>query len=247
MSMGLAQVATPAATGHDAVYGEDNVADVPLTDEFQWGLYLHTEGGGLTLRRGVYRDAFRIASWGMDALILKHPKEEKTSNPVYEDGRPYVYGKVNTFQTLRVWRGHQRVFSEKLRKDAVRLSVLWKYGVSLGVLKPIYLEIGYPDIPYDYISTERYDPNVHFSDDIYGRAAWLNGLDQLQVMPGVHVSAAVDFEYGTKRHVTRTLTAGIGMDAFWEQPEILANKFEQNQRIIVTLFATLELGSNWTR
>ena len=30
--------------------------------------------------------------------FFKHPKEIKTSNPVYDNGRPYVYGKQNTLQ-----------------------------------------------------------------------------------------------------------------------------------------------------
>ncbi|MDO7741099.1 MAG: hypothetical protein MUP94_05410 [Flavobacteriales bacterium] len=237
----------PVATGDAAVYGVDGAAVVPLTDEIQYGLMLFTQGGGLTLRRGFYQNASKIRWWGSDLLLFKHPKEEKITNPVYEDGRAYVFGKVNSMYLFRVWRGGQKLHSEKLRKDAVRVSSLWRYGVTLGVLKPVYMEIGYPDIPYDYIATERYDPSIHFSSNIFGQSQWMYGLDELSVVPGFHVSYALDFEYGTERHVQRTLTAGVAVDAFLFDPEIFASSFEQNSRTFVTLFATFELGSNWTR
>ena len=235
------------ATGDAAVYGADGSVVIPLTDELQCGLMIYTQGGGLTLRRGVYRNAFKIRWWGADLLLYKHPKEERITNPVYEDGRPYVYGKINAMYLFRVWKGGQKLHGEKLRKDAVRLSSLWRYGVTLGLLKPVYMEIGYPDIPYEYIATERYDPTDHFSSNIFGQAQWMYGLDELTVVPGLHASYALDFEYGTERHVQRTLTAGVAVDAFLVQPEIFATSFEQNSRAFVTLFATFELGSNWTR
>ncbi len=233
-------------SGDQAVYA-DGKAKIPLTDEFQFGAMMHTQGGGITARKGKYKGAFRIAWFGADLILLKHPKEIKISNPIYENGRSYVYGKQNAFHILRLWRGHQKLRSEKLRKDAVQLSTHWRYGFSLGILKPVYLEIGYPDIPYDYLATEIYDATAHFSDNIYGQASWSNGLDQLSVVPGLHLSYGLDFEYGNERFEQRTLSAGIACDAFVTPPEIFAAGFEQNHRLFVTLFATFEVGRNWLR
>ena len=235
------------ATGDAAVYGADESVVTPLSDELQFGILMYTQGGGVTVRRGFYKNASKISWWGADLLIFKHPKEERIANPVYEDGRSYVFGKVNALNFLRVWKGGQKIKTEKLRKDAVRFSNFWKYGLTLGLLKPVYMEIGYPDIPYDFIATELYDPTIHFSSNIFGRAQWMYGLDELAVVPGAHASFAFDFEYGTERHITRTLTSGVAVDAFLVKPEIFASSFEQNSRVFVTLFATFELGSNWTR
>ena len=55
-SEALAQV----LSGDQAVYA-DGAAKIPLTDELQFGLHLHTQGGGVTLRKGNYKGAFRIA------------------------------------------------------------------------------------------------------------------------------------------------------------------------------------------
>ena len=241
-----AQNTSTPLTGDQAVY-RDGKVNVPLTDEYQVGVLFHTQGIGITARRGYYLNAFAVRNIGVDLAYFKHPKEIQTTNPIYENGRPYVYGKQNTLQILRLWYGKQNLRAEKLRRDAVRFSTFWKVGAALGVLKPIYLEIGYPDIPYDYTATERYDPDAHFSDNIYGRADWSNGLDELTVVPGLHATYGLDFEYGDERFMPKALTTGVSVDAFLVAPEVFAEKFEQNNRLFVTLFATFEVGRNWTR
>ena len=243
---GQAQAQGEAITGDQAVY-RDGKVNVPLTDEYQVGVLFHTQGIGITARRGRYLNAFAVRNFGVDLAHFKHPKEIQTTNPIYENGRPYVYGKQNTLQILRLWYGKQTLRAEKLRRDAVRFGTFWKAGASLGVLKPVYLEIGYPDIPYDYTATERYDSELHFSDNIYGRADWSNGLDELSVVPGIHVTYGLDFEYGDERFVPKALTTGVSVDAFLTAPEVFAANFEQNNRLFVTLFATFEVGRNWTR
>jgi hypothetical protein len=218
-----------------------------ITDEFQGGVHIHTQGLGVTVRKGRYRTAKRLAFIGGDVVYLRNAKEEKTSNPVYDDGRQYVYGKANAFHIVRLYIGRQTVHARKLREEGVRVATTWKLGATAGILKPVYLLIGYPEIPYEYLATERYDPAVHYSDDIYGLAPWLNGLDELKVVPGLHGSIGLDFEYGDDAEIMRSLQVGMAVDAFFEKPEILADQFDQNRRIFVTLYAQFEVGRRWSR
>ena len=94
---------------------------------------------------------------------------------------------------------------------------------------------------------ERYDPEVHFSDDIFGQASWVNGLNELSFIPGAHLSYSLDFEYGNQREVMRSLNIGASADVFLWKPEILAEKFEQNAHYFITLHAKLQVGRRWTR
>lgn len=218
-----------------------------VTDEMSWGVVLHTQGAGLTFSRGVYKDGTNVRMWVADLAYLRNPKEEKTSNPVYDDGAAYVYGKVNAFHALRLLTGTQHLHSEKIRKDAVRFSTMFLWGLSLGIEKPVYLEIGYPDIPYTSILVERYDPDVHFSDDIFGQASWANGLNELAFIPGVHAGYSFEFEYGNQREIMRSLNIGVDADVFLWEPEILAEKYDQNSRLFLTLHAKFQVGRRWTR
>jgi len=234
------------ATGESSVYGATSGPAVLTSDELFAGLTLHTQGAGVSLRRAVFKNAEKARLWGADLVYLRHPKEEKTTNPAYEDGRPYVYGKVNAFHMFRLLAGGQTFHSVKLRRDAVRFATSWNLGPSIGLLKPVYLLIGYTDIPYDYLATERYNPNEHYSDDIYGAAPWSNGLDEIGFVPGLHASYSVDFEYGSVREEPRSFSVGAAVDGFLWQPEIIANRYEQNRLVFVTLFARIEVGKRWT-
>jgi hypothetical protein len=40
---------------------------------------------------------------------------------------------------------------------------------------------------------------------------------------------------------------GAAVDAFVWKPEIIADRYNQNQLAFVTLFARLEVGRRWTR
>ena len=72
-------------TGDQAVY-RDGKVNIPLTDEYQVGVLFHTQGIGITARRGYYLNAFAVRNIGVDLAYFKHPKEIQTTNPIYENG-----------------------------------------------------------------------------------------------------------------------------------------------------------------
>ena len=90
--------------------------------------------------------------------------------------------------------------------------------------------------------TERYDPDLHGTDDIYGRAGALNGILELTPHPGGYIRGAIDFEYGGTREDLRTLSVGAQIDAFPTRIVIMAEEFDQNDRLYLTLFAHWTLG-----
>ena len=69
-------------------------------------------------------------------MFVRHPKEEKTRNPIYEDGLPYVYGKVNAHHAVRVQRYRAEILAEKYRQNGVTVAKTSHYGVVLGVQSP---------------------------------------------------------------------------------------------------------------
>ena len=219
--------------------GEDGPKTV-FTHRFEAGLSLHTRGMGGILQRGKYRGVGKVNTWILEMFSMKHAKEVRSFNPVYEQARSYVYGKVNALYMLRLGWGKRTVATPKLRNGGV--SVGWHYSIGgvVGLTKPVYLEIGYPNIPYTYLLTERYNPDEHGTDDIYGRAGALNGILELTPHPGAFIKAAADFEYGGRREDLRMLSVGAQLDVFPSRIIIMAQEFNQNERFYFTLFV------NWT-
>lgn len=242
----FAQTRDGIATGKDIVYGEDGI-DVLFSHTSGVNIFAHTQGAGVGFRYGYFLTAKSSRSIGTDLLYFRHEKEEKTFNPVYDDGLPYVFGKVNSLLIFRVFVELRRELSPKLRKSAVKVERVFRYGGSLGLEKPVYLEIGYPEIPYEYLATERYDPDEHFYNDIFGRSPWVSGLDEIKVVPGGIVSYGLIFEYGNERSRTRSVEVGAAIDVFIRPVEIMAEQFVESQFAFLSLYLKLGVGAKWTQ
>jgi hypothetical protein len=210
------------------------------------GGILHTNGLGAFLYYGRYKGVKKVLLFGGEFVTMRHNKEIRSFNPVYEDSRSYVYGKVNNFYVLRPSFGVRRVITEKVRRSGVEIGYTWHAGPSLGITKPIYLEIGYPSIPYQWLAVERYDPDRHFFDSIYGRASALNGLNSLSLHPGAFFKFAFNFEYSDQKDRLRGLDAGFAIDAYPNRIPIMAEQLvDRNNRVFLTFFVNFFFGGKY--
>jgi len=216
------------------------------------GLNLHTHGIGGTFTLGKYKGAHKIMLYSIDMLHMKHEKEIKSFNPVYDNSKSYVYGKVNSFFILRPGIGKKRILTDKLRKSGVQVAYSWGFGASLGLTKPVYLEIGYPSIPYDYLAVEKYDPDRHYFDDIYGRASGLNGLNELAIHPGAFAKFAFNFEFSSEKDRLKGMEVGGVLDAYANRVPIMAEEIGElegvdNRRYFLTLYVNLFVGKKYNK
>lgn len=212
------------------------------------GGILHTNGLGAYIYAGRYRGVKKVLLLGGEVLNMRHEKEIRSFNPVYEDGRSYVFGKVNSFFIVRPSFGVKKVITEKVRTSGVTVGYTWHAGPSLGITKPIYLEIGYPRIPYEYLAVERYDPTVHTYESIYGRASGLNGLNELSIHPGAFFKFAFNFEYSNEKDRLKGLDVGLAVDAYARQIPIMAeNITEENKQVFLTFYLNFFFGSKFNQ
>ncbi len=241
----LAQNDSGIATAKDAVYGEEGV-DVLYSHTLGFSLFVHSRGAGLNFRYGKFHTAKKSRSFSFDLLFTKDIREELTSNPVYPEALPYIFGKVNSMVTMRFCLEKRHEITPKLRNRGVQVGYLQRGGATLGFLKPVYLVIGYPSIPYEQFITEQYNPEEHFYNDIYGRSPWINGVDQIKVVPGLHYGFGFTFEYGGTRTFTKSMELGGYADAYLNKMEVMANEFVESNRFFFGLYLKIEIGSNWT-
>lgn len=241
VALWMVLMGAPVLLGQGFVPDSDEPKTV-FTHRYEAGLTLHTRGMGGILERGKYRGMGEVRTWSIELTTMKHAKEVRSFNPVYEQAKSYVFGKVNALYMVRLGWGKRTVATPKLRNGGVSIGWHYSFGPVLGLTKPVYLEIGYPNIPYRYLLTERYDPQEHGTDDIYGRAGAMNGILELTPHPGAFLRAAADFEYGGNRETLRTLSVGAQVDAFPTRITIMADEFNQNDRFYLTLFAHWTFG-----
>ncbi|HRE73334.1 MAG TPA: hypothetical protein PK637_11795 [Flavobacteriales bacterium] len=206
------------------------------------GGILHSSGVGLHFRYGVQKSYKNKLSFGADFVNMRNPKEVKVSNPNYDDGRGYYYGKLNGVMVLRPFFGERRILFQKLREQGVEVGYNWGIGPSIAMLKPVYLQVIYPtNSPFEMRTVdERYDPSKHNVDNIYGRSRWGLGMDELKMRLGGHARFGLHFEFSPEEDRFKALEVGAAFDLFPAKIPIMAN--ELNKPYFFTLYLNFIFG-----
>lgn len=212
------------------------------------GLNLHTGGWGGYLRYATHKTYLTRINFELGYVSQRHPKQNRVFNPFYEEAKGYHYGKLNAFGILRPMVGIRRTLLEKLRERGVDISLDLNVGPSLGLLKPVFLEIGYVNsggggIGYDFISVEQYDPESHTQDNIYGRAPWSKGLELLQVRPGIAFKGGFMFEYAARGEFLKAIELGMTGDYYFTEVPLMANT--DNTALFLNLYVNISFGQKF--
>jgi hypothetical protein len=145
--------------------------------------------------------------------------------------------------------GIKRTIADKARRNGVRLSFIFFGGISLGLLKPYYLELIQPN---DSNSIPQHKPE-RYSDEnksrfldkslIYGAAPIRYGLGQMQPVPGIHIKSGLNFDWGTKDQFVKALEAGVMLDLYYKRLPILINN--HNRFYQLAAYLSFHFGKRW--
>lgn len=221
--------------------------NVLLENQWSAGGQLNTNGWGLKFRKGHNVTALRQFMWEIEFSTYKSSKEVRSINPYFSDSRSYFYGKLNYLWFLRGGLGQQHILNRKPYWGGVQLSWLYYGGFSLGMTKPVYLYIihfnsGFTD--YD-VREEKYNPEIHFIDNIYGRGSFLAGITQVGLHPGVYIKTGLDFEFGVKNRQINSLEVGGIFDYSPIPVAIMA--YNPKQSYFLTLYVSVMFGKRYNK
>lgn len=238
-----AQVETQTVKTNTNTYDEVKLL---YRNEATFGILAHTNGFGVNYRRGRHVTAARKRVLEIEAVNYRHPKEVKVVNPYFDHPKGYYYGKLNSLFILRPGVGFQNVIYTKPEKNGIEIRYVTFLGASLGFAKPVYLEI-LKDSPGGngdaLIVIEKYDPDKHFIDDIYGRGPFLRGFGEMKLYPGAYGRFGFNFEYGPSDTEVKSLETGICVDVYPKVIPLMAN--EHNHQVLVSLYLNLSFGKKW--
>lgn len=221
--------------------GED--LNVLYRNESSYGLFGHSASGfGIAYRRGIHVSVFRKRMYELEAQNFKHPKEVKTVNPYYENAKGFVYGKLNSVLLLRGGVGLQDVIYTKSDKKSVEIRYSYFLGATLALAKPVYLEI-VRDPPENVVSTEKYDPNIHFPQNIYGKAPFFTGIDNTKIYPAGYAKLALSFEYADRYNAIKAIETGLVGDFYIKAIPMMA--FNKKQQVYVQVYLKIIWGKKW--
>ena len=218
-----------------------------MKNEFTFGLNIHTAGWGLNARRSRNLTVNKKRLMEFEIVNMKHPKEVRSVNPQYDNAKSFFFGKINTMTVIRSAVGMQNVIASKAEKNGVEVRLHYSAGFSLGLAKPVYLNIlvgtatNNPD--QQIVVVQKYDPDIHRIENIYGRASFIEGIDEIKPYPGAYGKLGLTFEYGSYSTDIKCLEVGVTIDAYGKEVPIMANT--DNDQFFLNLYINLLFGRKW--
>ncbi|MDQ3276842.1 MAG: hypothetical protein M3Q06_00855, partial [Bacteroidota bacterium] len=213
-------------TRRSAVSRQEEEGVLSFTKQTAFGVQIRTNGYGVFLELGRSRSPRLTNLYLLEITEIKHPKEERVSNANAFFSNSFVYGKINNFYQAKLGFGQQYVFGQKGNKNGVAVLAIVHAGLSLGFLKPYYLQVqeqsvGAQDIKYDSKDSLSFlDPSK-----IIGGSGFGKGWSELKMKPGAFVKTALRFDFGRFNETIQALEIGMSVDAYASRiPQMVFNE-----------------------
>ncbi|HTD94527.1 MAG TPA: hypothetical protein VK644_11965, partial [Chitinophagaceae bacterium] len=138
-------------------------------------------------------------------------------------GNPYVYGKVNYFYPVTIGFGQQYIFGQKGNKNGVAVTGIYNAGLSLGLLRPYYLNVEDPPGSQRAIRYKDADTTLFLDQSaIISGGGFGKGWGEIKVKPGAFAKVAMRFDYGRYNESVAGLEIGMSVEAYANKIQILA-------------------------
>ncbi len=229
--------------GISSVYAQGELNEqqkVFFRNERSFGISLNSDGIGFGYR-GAKRIDFRNKRiLEIEGGSLKHPKEYKISNP-YTTGGNFIFGKLNSTFYLRGGIGHQHELFKKADLGGIAIRYFYSAGPLIAIYKPIYYRVLYPVSVNEFIiKEEKFSSSIALPQDIYGRASFTKGFNEIKVMPGVYAKGGFNFEYSKEDKVIHAIEVGAQINAFIKEIPIMATT--TNKSVFFSFFVSYRFG-----
>jgi hypothetical protein len=183
----------------------------------------HTDGYGIMYEKGKIKSAFKTSLFQVEFNEKKHRKEDKQSrnDGTVIFGNPFVYGKQNNFYQLKLGVGQQRMIGGKGNKNGVAVYGIFAGGLSIGLLKPYYIDVQDPPNSGEtkQIKYSQADSALFMGQEILGASGFVKGWGEMKFAPGVHAKTGLRFDWGRFNNAISAIEVGANVEFYAKKVE----------------------------
>jgi len=225
--------------------------------EFSGGARINTDGWSAFLEMGRRKSRERVTYYQFEFAEKKNPKEDKkpgapkgvdTYGFVYSE-KPYIYGKKNNFYQAKLGIGQQRLIGGKGNKNGVLVNAIFYGGISIGLLKPYYLNvqdtISNSVVQIKYGQSATYDQAFTDRGAIVGGAGFGKGWGELTVVPGLHAKTGLRFDWARFNEVVSALEVGVNAEYYTKDIPLMV--FQPDKKFFFNAYLALQFGKRWDK
>ncbi len=197
-----------------------------------FGIKLTNDGWGLMYEHGRAQSIKKALLFQLDFAERKHPKEQKQA-PLYAPSSAFIFGKINYFYPVKLGVQQQLLLGNKSNKNGVAVTGNFGGGLSLGLLRPYYLEVdsgssGRRAIKYDSPDSTIFTSATSLANLYVTSAGLSKGWSDITVSPGAYAKAALRFDYGRYNEMVSAIEVGATGEYYFKKvPQLIYTKEKQ--------------------
>lgn len=187
-----------------------------------FGIQAKTNGYGIFYELGFMKTNRKSNIFRIDITETKNAKEEKLLGGGIIFGNPFIFGKQNYFYPVTLGFGQQYILGQKGNKNGVAVSAVYNAGISIGLLRPYYINVDDPGTGES--RTIKYTPAdsaLFLGPSITGGAGFGKGWSEIKIKPGAFVKTAMRFDYGRFNEVVSGLEIGMSLEVYGSKVPIM--------------------------
>ena len=210
-----------------------------------FGFKLTNDGYGGMYEAGRAQSVRKALLFQLDFAERKHTKEEKQTNP-FVPSSPFIFGKINYFYPLKLGVQQQYLLGNKTNKNGVSVTANFGGGISLGFLRPYYLEIndtsngGRKQIRYDSPDSSIFTSNNKLAELSVSSTGFGKGWGNMKVTPGLYAKAALRFDYGRYNEAVSAIEVGGTVEYYTKNiPQLI---FIEQKKLFFNVYVAVLFG-----
>lgn len=181
---------------------------------------INHDGTGLVYELGKSKTPYKSTIFQLEYGEKQHPKEEKQSSTSYAGGgfsifgKPFVYGKQNIFYQLKFGAGQQLMIGGKGNKNGVAVYGILVGGLSVGLLRPYYIEFASTGGAKRIKFSEKDRASFLDPEKIIGGTGLSEGWSEMKTVPGFYAKTGLRFDWARFNHLLSALEFGFTFDYY---------------------------------
>jgi hypothetical protein len=211
----------------DAIIKQEEEGVLAYRKQSVFGIQLRTNGYGVFYELGRPKSPRFTNVYLIELTEIKHPKEDKITSSDGIFSNSYTIGKINNFYQVKLGFGQQYIFGHKGNKNGVAIMGIYQAGLSVGLLRPYYLDIN-ENGTQRAIKYDSKDSTAFLFGNTIGSSGFSKGWNELKMKPGIFVKTALRFDFGRYNEMVQALQIGISAEVYSQKiPQLVYNKQKQ--------------------
>ena len=206
------------------------------------GVVYKFSGIGVIYQKKFETDKNNGKQFEIEFASFKHLKETKTFNSEIANSTPFVFGKLNKTAILKTQYMITKNISKFTDEQRVGIDLIIGGGIAIGILKPVYLNMIYPDGGgFETVVSEKYNPQKHTDiTRIAGYSDFRTGLGETTYKTGLTAMFGIGFTWGYFNNYPKRIETGCFAEYFRKGLPVMA--FTKNKPLQSGIYIKMLFG-----